>query len=77
VDRYRFDKKGVRTRYAELLFLHPVGYAGHIVHSTASGVQNIDELFFHAQVGLVRIAEKHGITRYADHVFMHPVRSMG
>jgi hypothetical protein len=42
-DRYRFHKKYTRTRYAELVFLHPVGSAGHILHS---GVQNIDALFF-------------------------------
>jgi hypothetical protein len=36
-DWYRFDKKHVGTRYAELVFLHPVGYAGLVVHSGASG----------------------------------------
>jgi hypothetical protein len=36
-DRFRFDKKCARTRYAELVFLHPVGFAGYVVHSDASG----------------------------------------
>jgi hypothetical protein len=35
-DRYGFHKKHVGTRYAELLFLHPVGSAGNVVHSGAS-----------------------------------------
>jgi hypothetical protein len=45
-DRYGFHKKRVRTRYAELVFLPPVGSVGHIVHSGASGAQIIDALFF-------------------------------
>jgi hypothetical protein len=36
-DRYGFDKKCIRTRYAELLFLYPVGSLSHAVHSGASG----------------------------------------
>jgi hypothetical protein len=45
-DQYRFYKKCIGTRYAELVFLHPVGSAGHIVHFGASGARNIDALFF-------------------------------
>jgi hypothetical protein len=36
-DRYRFDKECIRTCHAELVFLHPMGSAGHVVHSGESG----------------------------------------
>jgi hypothetical protein len=45
-DRFGFNKKCVRTRYAELVFLHLVGSTCHVVHSSASGVRNVDALFF-------------------------------
>jgi hypothetical protein len=32
--------------YAELVFLHLVGSVGKVVHSSASGAQNSDRLFF-------------------------------
>jgi hypothetical protein len=37
-DRYGSNKKGTGTSYAELEFLHTVGYAAHVVLSSASGV---------------------------------------
>jgi hypothetical protein len=40
-DRYRFDKKRTETHNTELVFLHPVGSVGHVVHSVAFGAQNV------------------------------------
>jgi hypothetical protein len=36
-DWYKYDKKRTGAHYAELVFLHPVTYADHVVHSGASG----------------------------------------
>jgi hypothetical protein len=44
--RSGFEKKSVRTRYTEHVFLHPVGCAGHAVHYGASGVRNVYALIF-------------------------------
>jgi hypothetical protein len=41
-----FHKKHGGTRFAELVFLHQVGSAGHVVHSGASEARNVDALFF-------------------------------
>jgi hypothetical protein len=45
-DQYGLHKKCAETVYVELVFLHPVGFTGHVVHSAAFGVRNIDTLFF-------------------------------
>jgi hypothetical protein len=34
--QYGFPKMCVRSRYVELVFLHLVGYVGHVVHSDVS-----------------------------------------
>jgi hypothetical protein len=36
--QYRFHKKHVGTRYVKLVFLHPVGSVGHVMHAGASMV---------------------------------------
>jgi hypothetical protein len=41
----RIRQKRALTPYAELMFLHPVGSVGHVVHSGASVTQNGDALF--------------------------------
>jgi hypothetical protein len=69
VGRYRFYKMSVGTRYAEHVFLHPVGYAGHVVHFGASGELNGHALFFMLgwdQYGLHKTRIR---TRYAELVF--------
>jgi hypothetical protein len=41
-----FHKKRFEIRYGELVYLHPMGYVGHIVHSRASGALNLEAPFF-------------------------------
>jgi hypothetical protein len=36
-DQYGLHKKRAGTRYAELVFFHPVGFVGHVVRLGASG----------------------------------------
>jgi hypothetical protein len=43
--RCDFHKKRTGARSTELVFLHPVGSVGHVVHFGASGLRNIDALF--------------------------------
>jgi hypothetical protein len=42
----RIPKKYNGRRYTERVFLHSEESAGHIVHSSVSGVRNVDALFF-------------------------------
>jgi hypothetical protein len=41
-----FHKQRIGTCYSELVFLHLVETAGHVVHSIVSGARNVDALFF-------------------------------
>jgi hypothetical protein len=51
------SKKHARTHCVELMFLHPMGSAGHVVESGVRGVRR-DRTIFHARVGPVRIRQK-------------------
>jgi hypothetical protein len=59
------------------VFLHLVGYAGHVVHSVRPGRETSTH-YFHAYVGLVRIPKKKRTgTCYVEFVFLHPVGFVG
>jgi hypothetical protein len=76
-DRYGFHKKRAGSRYAKLVFLHPVGCVGHVVHSGASTTRYIDALFFMLGWNRYGSHKKRVGTRYAKHVFFNPVGSVG
>jgi hypothetical protein len=75
--RCGLHKKCAGTRYAKLVFLHPGEFAGHVVHSGASGVRNIEALFVMLEWDWYGFYEKRVGTRYTELVFLHPVGSVG
>jgi hypothetical protein len=68
-DRYGLHKKHARKCYAEHVFLHPVGYVGHVVHFGA--------LFFFLGWDRYGFHKKHVGTYYAELVFLHATGSTG
>jgi hypothetical protein len=75
--RCGFHKKRIRTRYAELVVLHPVASVGHVVLFDAFGLRNVDVIFFMLRWVWCCFHNKQARKRYAELVFLHLVRSVG
>jgi hypothetical protein len=76
-NRNGFHKKRSGARYAELVFLRPVGLVGHVMHSCVSRARNIDALFFMLGWDRYVLYKKHVETHFIILVFFHPVGYAG
>jgi hypothetical protein len=76
-NRYGLHESCARTRYAELVLLHPVEYAGHVVHFAASAVWDIDALYFMLGWDRYGFHKRCAGTRYTELVFLHPMGFVG
>jgi hypothetical protein len=65
------------TCYTELVFLDLVKSMGHVVHSGASGTQNVDALFFIFGWDRYGFDKKHAGKHYTQLVFLHAVGYAG
>jgi hypothetical protein len=59
------------------MFLHPMGYAAHVVHSGACGPRNIGVQFFMLGWDRCGFHKKRVATLYTKLVFFYPVGSAG
>jgi hypothetical protein len=73
LDRYGFHKKHAGTSYVELVFLHSVGSAGHVVHFIASGAQDVNAPFSLLGWDRYGLHKKGVVTHYVELYFFHPM----
>jgi hypothetical protein len=76
-DQFEFNEKCTKTRYAEFVFLHPMGSTGHVVHSSGSGMSNSNALFFMLEWDSYGFGKKCVGTHYGEHVFLYPMGYVG
>jgi hypothetical protein len=57
------------SSYVELVILHPVGSAGHVLHFGVFGARNIDTIFFVLECDRYGSYKKRVGTRYVELVF--------
>jgi hypothetical protein len=69
----RFPKIGHWDMLCQICVFHPLGSAGHVVHSSAFGAQNINALFFMLWWARGGFHKKRAGTRYAKLLFLHLV----
>jgi hypothetical protein len=70
-----YHKKLGARHYAKLMFLHPVGSVGRVVHFGVSGARNVDAIIFMLEWDRCGFNKMHAGKRYAERLFLHPVGS--
>jgi hypothetical protein len=68
-----FRKKRAQTCCTEVIFLHPVGFVGKIVHSVATRLRHVDGLFFMPEWDQDGLNKKRVGAHYVEILSLHLV----